>query len=662
MTDFLYGLLNWTWVTSRYVAKGGSAAYQKGVTASQRYQDNNTISAAREDPITYSAPADRLARYNYPSLRPNSHIRILLLEPGSGGDLLQCSLEESDLDSQPKFNALSYCWGATADTCIINCEKGTLSIPKNLYDALLRLRKPHSRVRIWADALCIDQNDLSERRQQVQLMRRIYQQAEKCLVWLGAHTELDALAFKLLNTIQDYLRTQPSDQNAKVLIPGSILAKYSTTPGEWDALMHLFSRPWFERVWTLQEITLPRRVLMTCGKFSFDGNLFYEIVEFLNSSQLAVQMIGLQGGYLQSLKVAALRREFHEHTSARDLLDTLRSARDRDATDPRDKVIGILGLCQIDPNWASKLGYHMTPKEIYLSVAKNILTSSSPFRLFHACYPALTNTSTAESLPSWVPDWNNRIAVVPCIQHFERIETYTAGGSRSPSIMIGQSADGAELLNIRGKVVSSLKSFVDRHSDALKRNFQNAHYPQKSMRRKIRDWYAYIAFTWVFDYLDDEGRGRPEMTIGQFFLAVCWSITPASCDTKMFWETMTCALTDGKRNEALTFKSQLMQYAKRNRQHDVSNTVQASFLQNMESWTRSRKFVVTATGEIGWVPLEAQRGDVICVFKGARLPYVLRQNADEDTYTMIGHCFVHGIMFGEVTMNDELSLEDIVLR
>ena len=662
MTDFIYGLFNWAWVTSRCLAKGGSAAYRRGVAVSQQYQDKGTISAAREDPITYSFPTGCLARYNYRPLRPNSYIRILVLEPGSGGDFLHCSLEESDLDSQPQFNALSYCWGDTSDTRTINCEECSVSITKNLYDALLRLRKPHLRLRIWADALCIDQNDMVERRQQVQLMRRIYQQAEKCLVWLGAHTELDALAFKLLNTIQDYLKSRPSDRDGKVLIPGRILAEYSTTPGEWDALLHLFARPWFERVWTLQEITLPRQVLMTCGKFSFDGNTFYEIVEFMNSNELAFQMIGLQGGYLQSLKVAALRREFHEHTPAMDLLDTLRNARDRNATDPRDKVIGILGLCRTDPNWASTLGYHMSPKEIYLNVAKNVLTSSTPFRLFHACYPALTSTNVAESLPSWVPDWSNRIALVPCIQDFERIETYRAGGSKSPSMKIAQSANGAELLIIRGKRVSSLKSFVDKHSDALERDFKNAHYPERSTCQKIGDWYFYIALAWVFDCLDDEGRGRPDMTIGQFFLAACWSITPASCNTKKFWETMTCALTDGKRNEALKFQSQLMQYSKRHRQHDANNKVQASFLYNMESWTRARKFGVTEEGQIGWVPLEAQRDDVICVFEGARLPYVLRRSADEDPYTIIGHCFVHGIMFEEIITDKELTLEDIVLR
>ena len=644
------------------MAKAGSAVYGKSVTASQRYQDRRTRAAAREDLIAYSGPASDLAEYDYRPLRPNSYIRVLVLEPGHDGELLRCSLEESDLDSQPQFNALSYCWGDASDTRTITCDGCSVSITKNLYDALLRLRQPDLTLRIWADALCMNQKDMAERRQQVQLMRRIYQQSEKCLVWLGPHTELDGLAFKLLNTIHDFLESHPSDRDGKVLMPGKMLTKYSTTPGEWDALSHLFGRPWFGRVWTLQEIVLPRRVLVISGKFSFDANRFYDIVEFLHSNELVAEMIGLRGGYLQSLKVAALRREFHEHVPEMDLLETLHNARDRNSTDPCDKVIGMLGLCRTDPNWASKLGYHMSPKEIYVSVATHILTSSEPFRLFSACYPALECYQAVDHLPSWVPNWSNRVALVPCIQDFERIKIYKAGGSNPPSIAISQSAADAKLLGIRGKLVSSLKSFVDRNSDALKQAFKNTHQPKLSTCQKIGRWYFYIAVAWIFDCLDDEGEGRPDMTIEQLFLAACWSITPDSCSTKRFWETMACALTNARRNEALKFQSQLMKYAKRYCQHDVDNTVQASFLHNMESWTRVRKFCVTAEGQIGWVPIEAQQDDVICVFEGASLPYVLRRTVNEDTYTIIGHCFIHGITFGEVTAGNEILLENIILR
>ena len=662
MADFAYGLANWAWVGSQYAAKGYSAAYRKGVAASQQYQDKRSKAAAREDPIVDSCHADHLAEYNYRPLRPNSYIRILVLEPGHGGELLRCSLENIDLDSQPQFNALSYCWGDISDTRIISCDGCSMSITKNLYDALLRLRKPDTTLRIWVDALCINQKDNAEKRQQVQLMRRIYQQSENCFAWLGPHTELDVLAFKLLNIIYDYLKSHPSDRDGKLLIPGKILAKYSTTPGEWDALSRLFARPWFERVWTLQEIVLPRRALMTSGKFSFNANYFFEIVDFIHSTELEAQMIGLEGGYLQSLKVAALRRELHEHSSEIDLLDTLRNARDRDASDSRDKVIGVLGICRIDPNWASKLGYHLSPKEIYISVATHILTSSDPFRLFSACCPALGCSKVADHLPSWVPNWSNRVASAPCIQVFERNKSYKAGASKPPSIIISQSVNESPFLSVRGKRISSLRSFADRHSDALKQDYKTTYHPERSIYEKIGDWYFYIALAWVFDCLDDEKTGRPDMTIEQFFLATCWSMTTASCGRKQFWETIACVLTNVRRNEALRFQSQLMEYAKRHHQHDSENPAQASFLHNLEIWTRVRKFCVTEKGQIGWVPIEAQQGDVICVFEGARLPYVLRRTADGDAHTIIGHCFIHGIMFGEVIAGNEILLENIILR
>ena len=662
MTDFAYGLVNWAWIGLEYAAKGYSAAYSKGVAASQQYQDKRSKAAAREDPIVYSCHADDLAEYNYRPLRPKSYIRILVLEPGHGGELLRCSLEDIDLDSHPQFNALSYCWGDITDTRIISCDGCSMIITRNLYDALLRLRKPDITLRIWVDALCINQKDKPEKRQQIQLMRRIYQQSENCFAWLGPHTELDVLAFKLLNIIYDYLNSHPSDRDAKVLVPGKILAKYSTTPGEWNALSRLFARPWFERVWTLEEIVLPRQALIISGRFSFNAHYFFEIVDFIHSTELEAQMIGLEGGYLQSLKVAALRRELHEHSSEIDLLDTLRNARDRDAFDSRDKVLGVLGICRTDPTWASKLGYHLSPQEVYISVATHILTSSDPFRLFSACCPALECSGVADHLPSWVPDWSNRVATAPCIQVFERVRSYKAGGSNPPSIYISQSVNESPFLSVRGKNISSLKSFVDRYSDALKQDYKTTYHPKRSTCEKIGDWYFHIALGWVFECLDNEDTSRPSMTIEQFFLATCWSMTTASCGRKQFWETIACTLTNVRRNEALRFQSQLMEYAKQHRQHDSANPVQASFLHNLEIWTRVRKFCVTEEGQIGWVPMEAQQGDVICVFEGARLPYVLRRTADGDAYTIIGHCFIHGIMFGEVIAGDEILLEEIILR
>ncbi|KXH52608.1 hypothetical protein CNYM01_01659 [Colletotrichum nymphaeae SA-01] len=50
----------------------------------------------------------------------------------------------------------------------------------------------------WIDAICIDQDDVEEKQQQIPLMDRIYRTAESCLVWLGEADQWSSAALNLL--------------------------------------------------------------------------------------------------------------------------------------------------------------------------------------------------------------------------------------------------------------------------------------------------------------------------------------------------------------------------------------------------------------------------------------------------------------------------------
>ena len=96
-------------------------------------------------------------------------------------------------------------------------------------------------------------------------------QSEICFARLGSHTELDALVFKLLNTIHDHLQSRPSDRDGTGLKRGEIFARTFTHSGEWHGISRLFVRPSFERKWTLEETILLRRALIISGKLSFNA-------------------------------------------------------------------------------------------------------------------------------------------------------------------------------------------------------------------------------------------------------------------------------------------------------------------------------------------------------------------------------------------------------
>ncbi|KUI68532.1 Heterokaryon incompatibility protein 6, OR allele [Cytospora mali] len=116
-----------------------------------------------------------------------NEIRLLSLQPSKNIDgPIACSLSTISLDDKPLFEALSYVWGGATATADIFVDGVAFSATTNLHDALKHIRPRTGDPRImWIDAICINQNDDSERNHQVPLMQRIYSGAAAAVVWLG---------------------------------------------------------------------------------------------------------------------------------------------------------------------------------------------------------------------------------------------------------------------------------------------------------------------------------------------------------------------------------------------------------------------------------------------------------------------------------------------
>ena len=128
-------------------------------------------------------------KYKYESMQSPSHIRILELKPGCHEAPLRCSLVQVGLEEKPLFEALSHAWGDASDREVIEYDGKEINITRSLYEALDTLRHPNDSRRLWADAVCINQQDLPERGSQVQLMCKIYSEASRVLLWLGKYDQ-----------------------------------------------------------------------------------------------------------------------------------------------------------------------------------------------------------------------------------------------------------------------------------------------------------------------------------------------------------------------------------------------------------------------------------------------------------------------------------------
>lgn len=175
-----------------------------------------------------------MSEYQYSSL-PGGSIRLLRLMPHQGaliqGELFDYSLVDSDKGSH-LYEALSYVWGDWDNTQSIAINNRNIPITANLHEALLSLRDASLERVIWIDALCINQKDLDERRQQIGLMAEIYSKASCVIVWLGGQS-LDSN--QVFTEIRLAAEKGPATPDVDKQMRKSILA--------------LLQRKWFRRVW-----------------------------------------------------------------------------------------------------------------------------------------------------------------------------------------------------------------------------------------------------------------------------------------------------------------------------------------------------------------------------------------------------------------------------
>ncbi|KAI7479403.1 hypothetical protein KC357_g4206 [Hortaea werneckii] len=130
-------------------------------------------------------PLDRGSIWK-PLDKEKREIRIILLQPSDEeDDALYADLEIVSLYSKPEYKAISYVWGDPSDTTDMFLNGGKVKITKSLGAALRRFRDSSDLVALWADAVCINQEDFQERSNQVRIMGEIYAAAVQVNVWLG---------------------------------------------------------------------------------------------------------------------------------------------------------------------------------------------------------------------------------------------------------------------------------------------------------------------------------------------------------------------------------------------------------------------------------------------------------------------------------------------
>lgn len=182
------------------------------------------------------------------------HIRILIIQPGSHDDPIRCNLKEIPLDeAECQYEGISYAWGNKTDFCDIICDGKKLTIRANLGDALRAFRRAADPRAVWADAICINQKDHTEKGYQVRRMGEIYQKASRVLCWLGRDYQgIAESCFGLIREANQQLARQwQSDWTFTNVLNDLKLPELinDDTRHEWEKFGSLLDLAWFQRLW-----------------------------------------------------------------------------------------------------------------------------------------------------------------------------------------------------------------------------------------------------------------------------------------------------------------------------------------------------------------------------------------------------------------------------
>ncbi|KAM0307422.1 hypothetical protein ACHAPM_000137 [Fusarium culmorum] len=327
-----------------------------------------------------------IQQVEYPKLTQPSHIRILELLPAPREKALEGRLLVVDVDKPPAYEALSYTWAdASNDSSLcqrifIGHGNRALPITSSCHQGLRHLRKELGSVFIWVDSVCINQSDLEERSYQVAMMDDVFSRANVVHAYVGedeyGNSRKGTKAVPLLQSI-----TEPARP------PGREFKNHASA-----ILDPFFQRPFFSRLWVVQEVLLARSVILHCGdKFT---PITQDMVVKSQNNRVEIPWwmnhIGRIGPYVKS-----------------ELVQVLAATALCQMSDLRDKIFGLLGLVDVEDASILAADYNLMVREVYIGTATYLIQKRGRHEILELS-ESLTNIEQRNTygIPSWVPMWD----------------------------------------------------------------------------------------------------------------------------------------------------------------------------------------------------------------------------------------------------------------
>ncbi|KAH7078099.1 heterokaryon incompatibility protein-domain-containing protein [Paraphoma chrysanthemicola] len=543
--------------------------------------------------------------------------RLLFVHPAKDKhQQLVCSSRPFDIDAAPSFEAVSYVWGSPEPAAQLLCNGQPFVVQPALASALTRLRLQRSTRVLWADAICINQSDIEEKNHQVPLMGQIYSLAERVAVWLGpAHSKHTRKALEVVEYIAAACVQYDREHNRN---PGH--------NEEWDhvhlpmdrftlaacaSLKELFERPWFRRIWCLQEIRLAREASIICGEHVITWETLSMAASWIFKKYPTFENFLSHDLVLASLAhVEVLPAYIMNDRVGTDLLTTLDGGRGFYSTDPRDKVYGIMNV--VSPKSEAEnivVDYDKSVAEVYADTVLAIIRSYSRLDAF-SCITHPLKYNGDDGYRSWAPRWDSHDIATSIGHPFLGCPWDASRSKQATLINDNLSSDTLCLQGLLYDDVSEVGEVYHRMFPDVTSRSRGSDSPSRSNLDLLARTVAAgrMAQQYV-EELDPDTKERCYQTFAESMLKL----------------------------DRLRFSDQ---------DNYTPDADVEQFVAGASLYCNQRRMFWSKNRSLGLGPQCMEVGDIVVVLYGGNTPYVLRQRGDKHLF--MGQAYIDNIMHGEV--------------
>ena len=552
------------------------------------------------------------------------------------------------------------------------CDKASLNVTPNLESALKRLRTTDVARNVWIDQLCIEQDNLQEKEQQVGLMASIYRCSRKVQIWLGDDGDESRKAFKLVDRLSrlgpveslgpigsaNDLHQQRKNSIGLDQLKSHGLPSHKDTG--WQELRSLLSRPWFSRVWAVQEAAVATKAEFLWGKeYSLTWQSMVSavrVVRELLPRTLLGSDVFLRGLPADSVyRIAATTRTLEAHAHC-DLFNMALTYKAYGASNLQDKIYALLNVSK--SSLAADYGRsiestfremaYQTINKVYEEVSRSPEElsqqqwhpysgiSQGPHLRMIALICAAGIANQQLSLPSWVPDWTADSFPAPIWARktcYKSSNTSDCPGNPPLNPALDRStitsSDLAEMQwSVESKVTGSMNI-----PDALQIKGVICDVVSRRCFAKVdigkpleHEEQQKALMEWLLEADDMANLGIENSYLG-------------GADAELFRQTL---LFDEPLPQPTDIESpELSKVLRFTRNSRFTSTMKRElqpwdYLQAMQN-IPGRTFFVTQGGRMGLAPQTTHMYDKICVFPGFEVPLVLRPEGNE--FRLVGECY-----------------------